>query len=78
MVWRSVSLRCAHGGNRGESFWERGDDFGVDVLRFHTCLTDILGYLEKFGWLFEQDIDGKNEDDNESRLVMVNEEEWVI
>ncbi|GJX95374.1 hypothetical protein Tco_0351172 [Tanacetum coccineum] len=27
----------------------RGDDFRVDVLRFHTCLTDILDFLEKFG-----------------------------
>nr|GEV34412.1 hypothetical protein [Tanacetum cinerariifolium] len=60
--------------NRGESFWEEGDDFRVDVLRFHTCLTDILGFLEKFGWWFEQDIDGESEDDNEKKLVMVNEE----
>ncbi|GKB09616.1 hypothetical protein Tco_0837928 [Tanacetum coccineum] len=35
-------------GNGGESFWEGGDDFEVDVLRFHTCRTDILGFLEKF------------------------------
>ncbi|GJW12414.1 hypothetical protein Tco_1578241 [Tanacetum coccineum] len=33
----------------GESFWEEGDDFGVDVLRFHTFLTEILDFLEKFG-----------------------------
>ncbi|GJU73149.1 hypothetical protein Tco_1264554, partial [Tanacetum coccineum] len=45
------------GGRGGESFWEGGDDFGVDVLRFHTCLTDILGFLEKLEWWFEQDID---------------------
>nr|GEU92568.1 reverse transcriptase domain, reverse transcriptase zinc-binding domain protein [Tanacetum cinerariifolium] len=44
-------------GSRGESFWEEGDDFGVDVLRFHTCLTDILGFLEKLEWWFERDID---------------------
>ncbi|GJR07090.1 hypothetical protein Tco_0530074 [Tanacetum coccineum] len=31
--------------------------FRLDVLRFHTCLTDILGFLEKLGWWFEQDID---------------------
>ncbi|GKA96900.1 hypothetical protein Tco_0824794 [Tanacetum coccineum] len=37
-------------GNEGEYFWEEGDDFGVDVLCFHTCLTDILGFLEKFRW----------------------------
>ncbi|GJW90267.1 hypothetical protein Tco_0167820 [Tanacetum coccineum] len=60
--------------NRGESFWEGGDDFRVDVLRFHTFLTDILGFLEKFRWWFEQDIDCENEDDNEKKLVMVNEE----
>nr|GFB06517.1 hypothetical protein [Tanacetum cinerariifolium] len=60
--------------NGGESFWEEGDDFGVDVLRFHTCLTDILGFLEKFGWWFEQDFGGENEDDNDKKLVMVNEE----
>ncbi|GKC87107.1 hypothetical protein Tco_1147756, partial [Tanacetum coccineum] len=45
------------GGNGGELFWEGGDDFGVDVLRFYTCLTDILGFLEKFRWWFEQDIE---------------------
>ncbi|GJU00219.1 hypothetical protein Tco_1110557 [Tanacetum coccineum] len=45
------------GGGGGESFWEGGDDFGVDGLRFHTCLTDILGFLEKLEWWFEQDID---------------------
>ncbi|GJX47606.1 hypothetical protein Tco_0272796 [Tanacetum coccineum] len=45
------------GGRGGESFWEGGDDFGVDGLRFHTCLTDILGFLEKLEWWFEQDID---------------------
>nr|GEW00277.1 hypothetical protein [Tanacetum cinerariifolium] len=36
------------GGNGGESFWEGGDDFRVDVLHFHTCRIDILGFLEKF------------------------------
>ncbi|GJV66458.1 hypothetical protein Tco_1481967 [Tanacetum coccineum] len=61
-----VAHECRHWmGNRGESFWEGGDDFGVDVLRFHTCLTDILSFLEKFGWWFEQDIGGESEDDKE-------------
>ncbi|GJR65980.1 hypothetical protein Tco_0012045 [Tanacetum coccineum] len=55
----------------------KGDDFKVDVLRFHTCLIDILGFLEKFGWWFEQDIDGKSEDDDEKKLVMVNKEGWM-
>ncbi|GJX53190.1 hypothetical protein Tco_0281559 [Tanacetum coccineum] len=48
-----------------ESFWEECDDFGVDVLRFHTCLTDILGFLEKLEWWFEQDIDDEKEEDKE-------------
>ncbi|GJR60335.1 ribonuclease H-like domain-containing protein [Tanacetum coccineum] len=52
-------------GSGGESFWEEGDDFGVDVLRFHTCLTDILGFLEKLEWWFEQDIDDEREEDEE-------------
>nr|GEU72097.1 hypothetical protein [Tanacetum cinerariifolium] len=41
------------------------DDFGVYVLRFHTCLTDILGFLEKLEWWFEQDIDDEGEEDEE-------------
>ncbi|GJS18485.1 hypothetical protein Tco_0412957, partial [Tanacetum coccineum] len=49
----------------GESFWEECNDFGVDVLRFHTCLTDILGFLEKLEWWFEQDIDDEGEEDEE-------------
>ncbi|GKF13815.1 hypothetical protein Tco_0055277, partial [Tanacetum coccineum] len=35
----------------------------------------LLEEMEKFGWWFEQDIDGENEDDNEKKLVMVNEDE---
>ncbi|GKC85441.1 hypothetical protein Tco_1141158, partial [Tanacetum coccineum] len=53
------------GGSGGESFWEEGDDFGLDVLRFHTCLTDILSFLEKLEWWFEQDIDDEEEEDKE-------------
>ncbi|GJU66583.1 hypothetical protein Tco_1252842 [Tanacetum coccineum] len=53
------------GGRRGEFFWEEGDDFRVDVLRFRTCLTDILGFLEKLEWWFEQDIDDEREEDEE-------------
>ncbi|GJR85140.1 putative reverse transcriptase domain-containing protein [Tanacetum coccineum] len=37
----------------------------------------LLEEMEKFGWWFEQDIDGENEDDNEKKLVMVNEEGWM-
>ncbi|GKE63869.1 hypothetical protein Tco_1514236, partial [Tanacetum coccineum] len=34
----------------------------------------LLEEVEKFGWWFEQDIGGENEDDNDEKLVMVNEE----
>nr|GEV63882.1 hypothetical protein [Tanacetum cinerariifolium] len=44
---------------------EEGDDFEVDVLRFHTCLIDILSFLEKLEWWFEQDIDDEEEEDEE-------------
>nr|GEW85342.1 retrotransposon protein [Tanacetum cinerariifolium] len=52
-------------GSGGESFWEECDDFRVDGLRFHTCLTDILGFLEKLKWWFEQDIDDEEGEDEE-------------
>nr|GEY25338.1 hypothetical protein [Tanacetum cinerariifolium] len=44
---------------------EEGDDFGVDVLRFHTCIIDILGFIEKLEWWFEQDIADEEEEDEE-------------
>ncbi|GKB86772.1 hypothetical protein Tco_0959044, partial [Tanacetum coccineum] len=34
----------------------------------------LLKEMEKFGWWFEQDINGESEDGNEKKLVMVNEE----
>nr|GEV10557.1 reverse transcriptase domain-containing protein [Tanacetum cinerariifolium] len=34
----------------------------------------LLEEIEKFGWWFEEDIDGKSKDDNEKKLVMMNEE----
>ncbi|GJT14063.1 hypothetical protein Tco_0861105 [Tanacetum coccineum] len=37
----------------------------------------LLEEIGKFGWWFEQDIDGEDEDDNENKLVMVNEEGWM-
>ncbi|GJZ69012.1 hypothetical protein Tco_0632562 [Tanacetum coccineum] len=37
----------------------------------------LLEEMEKFGWWFEQDIDGENDDDNEKKLVMLNEEGWM-
>ncbi|GJR35626.1 hypothetical protein Tco_1211310 [Tanacetum coccineum] len=33
----------------------------------------LLEEVEKFGWWFEQDIGGENVDDNDKKLVMVNE-----
>ncbi|GKC39185.1 hypothetical protein Tco_1051569, partial [Tanacetum coccineum] len=71
-----VEYECRHwmgdckktlGGSGGESFWEEGDYFGVGVLRFHTCLTDILGFLEKLERWFEQDIDDEGEEDEERK-----------
>nr|GEU86997.1 hypothetical protein [Tanacetum cinerariifolium] len=60
---RSLETRSKNtlGGRGDELFWEGGDDFGVDILRLHTCLTDILGFLEKLEWWFEQDIDKEEE-----------------
>ncbi|GJZ29703.1 hypothetical protein Tco_0574350 [Tanacetum coccineum] len=52
-------------GSGCESFWEEGDDFGVDVLLFYTCLTDILGFLKKLELWFEQDIDDEEEEEDE-------------
>nr|GEW40196.1 hypothetical protein [Tanacetum cinerariifolium] len=65
-------MNCYGGGegSEGKSFWEEGDDFGVDVLRFHTCLTDILGFLEKLEWWFEQDIDDEGEEDEEDEAYL--------
>ncbi|GKC96112.1 hypothetical protein Tco_1161554 [Tanacetum coccineum] len=55
--------------------FEGGGDFGVGVVRLQTCLTEILGFLEKFGGGFEQDIDEQDkkkkrsgEDDEESKI----------
>ncbi|GKA01049.1 ribonuclease H-like domain-containing protein [Tanacetum coccineum] len=37
----------------------------------------LLEEIEKFGWWFEQDIDGEKEDDNAKKVVMINEEGWM-
>nr|GEU62131.1 hypothetical protein [Tanacetum cinerariifolium] len=58
-------LKWTLGESGGESFWEEGNDFGVDYLRFHTCLTDILGFIEKLKWWFEQDINDEGEENEE-------------
>ncbi|GJU14489.1 hypothetical protein Tco_1142455 [Tanacetum coccineum] len=62
----AMAHECRHWmGSGGESFWEEGDDLGVGVLCFHTCLTDILGFLEKLECWFEQDIDDEGYEDEE-------------
>nr|GEX48767.1 hypothetical protein [Tanacetum cinerariifolium] len=38
---------------------------------------ELLEEIWKFGWWFEQDIDGESVDDSEKRLVMVSEEGWM-
>nr|GEX66120.1 hypothetical protein [Tanacetum cinerariifolium] len=63
MLWKRG--RRTLGGRGCESFWEGGDDFEVDVLCFHTCLTDVLGFLEKLEWWFEQDINDEGEENEE-------------
>nr|GEU35567.1 hypothetical protein [Tanacetum cinerariifolium] len=60
-----VVVKVVHECSGGGSFWEEGDDLRVDVLRFRTCLTDILGFLEKLEWWFEQDIYDEGEEDEE-------------
>ncbi|GJZ47768.1 hypothetical protein Tco_0601600 [Tanacetum coccineum] len=66
---------------------EREDELVIVVVRvvheldYRMVVKEIedglLEEIEKFGWWFEQDIDGENEDDNENKLVMVNEEGWM-
>nr|GEU88191.1 hypothetical protein [Tanacetum cinerariifolium] len=73
MVWKSASLRY-------EMEHEREDELVVLVVKaVHELdysmvvneLEDVLlEEIEKFGWWFEQDINGENEDDNENKLVM--------
>ncbi|GJS75997.1 hypothetical protein Tco_0725878 [Tanacetum coccineum] len=55
----------------GVEFNLRNVDYKMVVKEIEDVL---LEEMEKFGWWFEQDIDGENEDDNENKLVMVNEE----
>nr|GEU34557.1 hypothetical protein [Tanacetum cinerariifolium] len=63
-LW-AVKLPSTLSRSKGEYFWKECDDFGVDVLSFHTCLTNILGFLEKLKWWFEQDIDDEEKEDEE-------------
>ncbi|GJS82969.1 hypothetical protein Tco_0749510 [Tanacetum coccineum] len=41
-----------------------------ETSMFKRLKKTLGGNGEKFGWWFEQDIDGKSEDDNEKKLVM--------
>nr|GEV24763.1 hypothetical protein [Tanacetum cinerariifolium] len=64
----NVVHECRHWMGSGyESFWEEGDDFRVDVLCFHTCLIDILVFLEKLKWWFKQDIDDEEDGGSDKR-----------
>ncbi|GJY47354.1 probable trehalose-phosphate phosphatase F [Tanacetum coccineum] len=70
--WMELSVRNQDG---GELLWSwlthlhslKGyvSRWRVDVLRFHTCVIDILGFLEKLEWWFEQYIDDEGEEDEE-------------
>ncbi|GKB03307.1 hypothetical protein Tco_0831396 [Tanacetum coccineum] len=50
-------------------------DYGVVdcMMVVKEIENGLLEEVEKFGWWFEQDIGGENEDDNDKKLVMVNE-----
>nr|GEV26851.1 hypothetical protein [Tanacetum cinerariifolium] len=65
------------GGSRGESFGEECYDLGVGVLRFHNFITDILSFLVKFEWWFEQDIDDE-EGDGGSEGQLINSAVWEL
>nr|GEW97685.1 hypothetical protein [Tanacetum cinerariifolium] len=66
---------------------ERKDELVVVVvtvvheLNYRMVVKEIkdglLEEMEKFRWWFKQDIDGEKEDDNENKLVTVNEEGWI-
>ncbi|GJV15268.1 hypothetical protein Tco_1360591 [Tanacetum coccineum] len=54
------------------------EEMKVSLFRKKVIIfTDILDFLKKFGWWFEQDIGGESEDDREKRLVMVSEKGWM-
>ncbi|GJS91995.1 hypothetical protein Tco_0774631 [Tanacetum coccineum] len=72
MVWRSASLRYETGKKKLNEVLKEWNWMVVKEIK-----DVLLEKIEKFGWWFEQDIDGENEDDNENKLVMVNEEGWM-
>ncbi|GKA45175.1 hypothetical protein Tco_0737971 [Tanacetum coccineum] len=49
----------------------------VKVMVVKEIEDGLLEEIEKFGWWFEQDIDGESEDDSKKKLVMVNEEGYM-
>ncbi|GJV81660.1 hypothetical protein Tco_1517530 [Tanacetum coccineum] len=51
---------------------EKEDELVAMVVKVEIE-NGLLEEVEKFGWWFEQDIGGENEDDNDMKLVMVNE-----
>ncbi|GJS18820.1 hypothetical protein Tco_0413292 [Tanacetum coccineum] len=51
---------------------EKEDELVVVVVK--EIENGLLEEVEKFGQWFEQDIGGENEDDNDKKLMMVNEE----
>ncbi|GKA58459.1 hypothetical protein Tco_0757647 [Tanacetum coccineum] len=84
MVWRSASLSDKNL-SEIQLEHENKDELVVVVVKVvHECrmvvkeIEDgLLEEMEKFGWWFEQHIDDESEDDNEKKLVMVNEEGWM-
>ncbi|GJZ69666.1 hypothetical protein Tco_0633216 [Tanacetum coccineum] len=84
MVWRSASLSFSE----IQLEHEKDDELVVVVVKVVHELDcrmvvkeiedGLLEEIEKFGWWFEQDIDGESEYDNEKKLVMVNDEGWMI
>ncbi|GJT49433.1 hypothetical protein Tco_0975590 [Tanacetum coccineum] len=86
MVWRSVSLRYETGEKKVNEvdFISQGVELvsriSATMINWMVVkeIEDVLvEELEKLGWWFEQDIDGEDEDDNEKKLMMMNEERWM-
>ncbi|GKB84349.1 hypothetical protein Tco_0956621, partial [Tanacetum coccineum] len=75
MVWRSASLRYETGEKKLNEvdFISQGVELALDGMVVKEIEDRLLEEMEKFGWWFEQDTDGESEDDNEKKLVMVNE-----
>ncbi|GJW02092.1 hypothetical protein Tco_1560948 [Tanacetum coccineum] len=89
MVWMSASLRYETGEKKVNEvdFISQGVELVSRILATMKKALDgmvvkeikggLLELIEKFGWWFEQDIGGEKEDDNEKKLVMMNEEGWI-